>query len=372
MAKKIILTVLGLILTVGVLVGIKVGQFQAMFAQQAHAAIPPEAVAISPVKADSLHAIVEATGSVTAAQGVTLNAEVAGTVRRITFESGQFVKAGEVLVELDNDVEKAQLQAAEANAALAHSNLESSRPLLSSGAISNNAFLAQDAQAKSADAEIARLRAMVGKKTIRAPFAGTIGLRQVNLGQFVGNGTPIVSLQALDPMYVDFTLPQQRIADLNVGVPVHVSTDVFPDKIDEGQLTAINPEIDASTRTIKVRATFKNPDGRLRPGMFARVQVLLPGSEAVLLVPATAISYAPYGDSVYVVEPSKDGKEQIARQKFVRLGQARGDYVVVTKGLSAGENVVIAGAFKLRNNAPVMINNELKPEPSENPKPTDT
>ena len=372
MAKKIVFTALGLSLVVGALVGIKFEQFQTMFAQQAHAAPPPEAVAVSPVRGDSIRETLETVGSVTAAQGVTLNAEVAGTVRRIAFDSGSLVKAGDVLVELDNNVEKAQLVAMEANAKLARTNLESSRPLISSGAISGNAFITLEAQAAQADADVARLHALVDKKTIRAPFAATAGIRKVNLGQFVGNGTEIVSLQALDPVYVDFTLPQQRLANVNVGVAVQVSTDVFPDKVNDGKLTAINPSIDASTRNVGMRATLKNPDGHLRPGMFAKVRVLLPGSEQVLLVPATAISYAPYGDSVYVVEASKDGKQHTARQKFVRLGAARGDFVVVTKGLSPGENVVITGAFKLRNGDPVMINNELKPEPSDNPKPTDT
>jgi membrane fusion protein, multidrug efflux system len=324
------------------------------------------------VRADTIHPTLEAVGSVTAAQGVTLNAEVAGTVRRIAFDSGTIVKAGDVLVELDSNVERAQLLAAQASAKLARTNLENSRPLISTGAISGNAFITLEAQAAQADADVARLQAVVDKKTIRAPFAATAGLRKVNLGQFVGNGTEIVSLQALDPVYVDFTLPQQRLADVHVGVPIQVSTDVFPDVISDGTLTAINPQVDAATRSVGMRATFKNPDGRLRPGMFAHVRVLLPGSEPVLLVPVTAVSYAPYGDSVYVVETSKDQQSHVARQKFVRLGAARGDFVVVTKGLSAGENVVITGGFKLRNGDPVMINNELKPEASDNPKPTDT
>jgi membrane fusion protein (multidrug efflux system) len=375
MAKKMIFTAVGLLLAVGILVGIKVLQFKTMFAQQAHAAPPPEAVAVSPVRTDTIHPTLEAVGSVTSAQGVTLTAEIAGTVRRIAFDSGTLVKAGDVLVELDSNVEKAQLVATQASAKLARTNLESSRPLISTGAISGNAFITLEAQAAQADADVARLQALVDKKTIRAPFAATAGLRKVNLGQFVGNGTEIVSLQALDPVYVDFTLPQQRLADVRVGVPIQVTTDVFPDAISDGKLTAINPQVDPATRNVGMRATFQNPDGRLRPGMFAHLHVLLPGSEQVLLVPATAVSYAPYGNSVYVVETSKNGQngtDHVARQKFVRLGAARGDFVVVTKGLSAGENVVITGAFKLRNGEPVMINNELKPEPSDNPKPTDT
>jgi membrane fusion protein, multidrug efflux system len=372
MAKKIIFTALGLIVVVGALVGTKVLQFQTMFAQQAHAAMPPETVAVAEVRKDGLQGSLGAVGSVTAVQGVTLNAEVAGTIRRIAFESDETVKAGALLVELDASVEQAQLTAARANSELAHANFESSRALIDSGAISRNQYITQQAQAKSADAEVARLRALIDKKTIRAPFTGRTGLRQVNLGQFIGNGTPIVLLQSLDPVYVDFTLPQQRLSQLQVGLPVRVKTDVFPGSTFEGKLSAINQQVDAATRSIQLRATLANGEGKLRPGMFATAEVVLPGVEQVLLVPATAVTYAPYGDSVFTIEKSDDGKGQVARQKFVRLGVARGDFVVVTQGLQAGDSVVVSGAFKLRNGAPVTINNELKPEPSDKPKPTDT
>jgi membrane fusion protein (multidrug efflux system) len=372
MAKKIIGTVLGLLLVVGALVGIKVLQFKTMFAQQAHAAAPPEAVAVSPVRRDTLRPTLDAVGSITSAQGVTLKAEMPGPIRRIAFESGAVAKAGDILVELDAATEKAQLEAAEANAALVRVQLQSGRALVESGAIAQNQFITLQAQAKQADAEVARLSALVAKKTIRAPFAGILGLRLVNLGQFVGNGDPLVSLQALDPVFVDFALPQQRLAELKVGAPVHVTTDVFPGTQFEGALAAIHPEIDVATRSVRLRATLNNPQAQLKPGMFAKVEVVLPSTEQVLMVPATAVAYAPYGDSVYVLEKSKDGKGQVARQKFVRLGPARGDFVVVTKGLSADETVVTTGAFKLRNGAPVMINNDLKPDASDKPNPQDT
>ena len=372
MAKKLIGTVLGLVLVVGALAGVKVLQFKTMFAQSAHAAAPPETVATSPVRRDALQATLDAVGSISSAQGVTLRAEMAGPIRHIAFESGAIAKAGDVLVELDSATEKAQLQAAEANAELVHINLDAARGLVGEGAISQNQFITLQAQAKQADAELSRLRALVAKKTIRAPFAGVLGLRLVNLGQFVNNGDPVVTLQALDPVYADFTLPQQRLAELKVGSPVHVTTDVFPSKEFEGSLSAINPEVEVATRSVRLRATLKNPDALLKPGMFVKIEVLLPATEQVLLVPATAIAYAPYGDSVYVVEKDPEGKGQIAKQKFVRLGASRGDFVVITKGLSANETVVTTGAFKLRNNAPIVINNDLKPEPSDRPNPSDT
>ncbi|MET0389241.1 MAG: efflux RND transporter periplasmic adaptor subunit [Polyangiales bacterium] len=371
MAKKLILTLIGLILVVGALVGAKVMQFQTMMAASAQGAAPPETVATSEVKETTLQPTLDAVGSVTPVQGVTLNAEVAGTIQKIAFESGAQVHEGAVLVELDTAVERAQLQAAEASSELAKVNLDSGQRLVEGGAMPKNQFSSLQAQAKQADADVARLKAIISKKTIRAPFAGRTGLRQVNLGQLVGNGDSIVSLQSLDPVYVDFGLPQQRLSQLTIGATVNVSTDVFPDQAFEGQLSAIHPEVDPTTRSIRLRATLKNPEGRLRPGMFTQVRLALPNVERALLVPATAISYAPYGDSVFTID-NKDPKSPKAQQKFVRLGEARGDFVVVLQGLTAGETVVTTGNFKLRNGMGVVINNALKPEPSLTPKPTDT
>jgi membrane fusion protein, multidrug efflux system len=376
MAKKFLLTAFALIAVIGSLVGIKVQQFKTMFAAQAHAAVPPESVATSQVQKNTFAPSLVAVGTVTAYQGVTLNAEVAGTIKRIAFDSGVSVKAGDVLVELDVSVEKAQLQSAQANLELARSNLASGRSLVDSGAMPKNQFVSLDAQAKQAEAEVSRLTAVIAKKTIRAPFAGRVGIRQVNLGQFVGNGDVIASLQSLDPVYVDFALPQQRLSQLQVGAQVHVTTDVFPDASFDGALSAINPQVESATRSIKLRATLKNPEGRLRPGMFAKAEVSLPGTQDILLLPVTAVTYAPYGDSVFVVEKTKNEKtradELVVHQKFVRLGASRGDFVVVTDGLNVGEDVVVTGSFKLHNGSPVLINNSLRPESSESPKPTDS
>lgn len=374
MTKKIILSsvaILTVLLGLGGLVGIKVSQFKTMMGASAHAAAPPEAVATSQVQASEHTPTLDAVGTVTAVQGVTLNAEVAGTIRRIAFESGAQVHEGAVLVELDTSVERAQLEAAEASQELARINLESGRRLVDSGAMPKNQFSQLEAQAKQSQADVARLQAVIAKKTIRAPFSGRTGLRQVNLGQLVGNGDAIVSLQSLDPVYVDFSLPQQRLAQLTVGAKVNVTTDVFPSETFVGELSAIQPQVDQATRSVRLRATLKNPDGKLRPGMFAQAQVALPNVENVLLVPATAVTYAPYGDSVFVVDTSKKPALTV-QQKFVRLGEAQGDYVVVTQGLTVGELVVTTGNFKLRNGVSVVINNDLKPEPSLTPKPSDT
>jgi membrane fusion protein (multidrug efflux system) len=380
MAKKLILTVLGLLLVVGALAGVKVLQFKTMSAQAANAGPPPEAVAVTEGREAEWQPSLEAIGSITAVQGVSLTAEVPGTVRRIEFESGTLVKAGAVLVELDAATERAQLQAAEANADIAQTNLESGESLMKSGAIATTQFKTYQSQSKQSQAELTRLRSIISKKTIRAPFAGVTGLRQINLGQFVGNGDVIVSLQSPDPVYVDFSLPQQRLSELKVGLKVRVESDAFPDSSYEGTLSAIQPEVDAVTRNVKLRATLDNPKHELRPGMFVRAQVLLPRTERVLAVPSTAILYAPYGDSVFVVEDAKaeEGKPApakgalVARQKFVRLGTTRGDFVAISKGLEKGERVVVSGAFKLRNGANVTINNDLAPKASENPTPNDT
>jgi membrane fusion protein (multidrug efflux system) len=276
-----------------------------------------------------------------------------------------------VLVELDTSVERAQLEAASASLVLAKINLESGRSLVDSGAMPKNQYNALEAQAKQAEAEVARLSALIAKKTIRAPFAGKTGIRQVNLGQLVGNGDAIATLQSLDPVYVDFSLPQQRLAQLTTGSKVSLTTDVFPGKTFEGELTAIHPVVDAATRSVLVRATLKNPDGQLHPGMFTKVQVALPEQQQVLLIPTTAITYAPYGDSVFVVDLN-DPQKATVEQKFVRLGPAQGDFVVVTAGLKVGDTVVTTGSFKLHNGSSVFVNNELKPEPLLKPDPTDT
>ena len=376
MLKKIALTIVFLVLLIGALVGLKLQQFQTMFAAGAKMTQPPTTVTTHPVTADAWQPTLDAVGSVVAVQGVTVSAEVAGTVQRIAFESGATVRAGEVLVELDDGVEQAQLRSASASADLARLNLERARNLRPRNLVSQSDLDSAEAQAKQANAQVDNIRAVIAKKTIRAPFAGRLGIRLINLGQFLDGGAAIVSLQALDPVYVDFALPQQELARLRVNMVVRVTSDAAPGQIFEGKLSVISPEVDALTRNVRLRATLDNRAGRLQPGMYVNVAAVLPTAEQVLMIPATAVLYAPYGDSVFVIEEKKDDKTgdtgKVAVQKFVRLGQSRGDFVVVESGLSAGEIVVSTGVFKLRNGAAVVIDNALTPDFQLHPQPANS
>ena len=376
MAKKIMLTLVIVLVLVGLLAGIKGLQFKTMFAQGANFVPPPETVTTAQVKQDVWQPTLSAVGSVAAVQGVMLRAELTGTVKNIAFDSGASVRAGDLLVELDSSVEQAQLRAAVASADLARLNLERARDLRGRSMVSQADLDSADAQAKQANAQIDNIRALIAKKSIRAPFAGRTGIRQVNIGQWLENGAAVVTLQALDPVYVDFALPQQDLAQLSAGMAVRVTTDAFPSQTFDGKLTAIDPEIDAATRNVSVQATLAHSAGKLRPGMYANVAVVLPETERVLMIPATAVLYAPYGDSVFVVEDQKDEKTGAARkalnQKFVRLGKTRGDFVAVASGLDAGQTIVTTGVFKLRNGASVVVDNTLAPSFQLAPKPANS
>jgi membrane fusion protein (multidrug efflux system) len=315
-----------------------------------------------------------AIGSLVAERGVTLGAELPGTVRAISFESGSTVKRGDVLVKLDTSAEEAQLAAALADASLARLTLGRARRLREGQANAQADLDAAEARAAQADATVANLRANIAKKTIRAPFDGRISIRQVELGQVISPGTPIASLQSVSPIHADFWLPQQALAELSPGQRVRMRTDAFRDRTWDGEITTVNPEVDAATRNVRVRATFPNPDGRLRPGMYANVEVLSTEERSVLVIPATAVMFAPYGDSVFAVEEKKDEAGQtttVVRQKFVRTGDRRGDLVAVVSGLEPGETVVSSGAFKLRNGTAVAVNNALAPDAQLAPKPAD-
>ena len=376
MAKKIIFTLVIVLILVGTLAGIKGLQFKTMFAQGANFVPPPETVTTTEAKQDTWQPTLAAVGSVAAVQGVVLGAEMSGAVKNIAFESGATVRAGDLLVELDSSVEQAQLRSAMASADLARLNLERARELREKKMMSQADLDSAEAQAKQANAQIDNTRAVIAKKAIRAPFAGRTGIRQVNLGQFLDNGAAIVTLQSLDPVYVDFSLPQQDLAQLGVGMAVRVTTDAFPSQNFEGKLTAINPEVDAVTRNVRLQATLANPAGKLRPGMYVNVAAVLPQMERVLMIPATAVLYAPYGDSVFVVEDKKDEKTgatgKVLNQKFVRLGKTRGDFVVVTSGLEAGQTIVTTGVFKLRNGMSVVVDNKLAPSLQLAPKPANS
>ncbi len=336
----------------------------------------PEAVTTARAEAQEWERVVTAVGSLRADQGVVVPSEGQGAVRAIRFESGSRVEAGAVLVELDADVERAELAAAQASAQLARLNAGRARELGERRALAQSELDAAEAAAKSAAAQVTALEAAIAKKSVRAPFAGRTGIRQVNLGQFLDRGNPVVTLQSLDPIHVDFSLPQQRRADLQVGYAVRVTTDALPGRSFSGTLTAISPEVDRATRTIRVQATLANADEALSPGMFVNVTVVAPEKKAVVAVPATAVYFQAYGDSIFVAVEQKDEKTgqvvKRAEQRFVRLGESRGDFVAVESGIQPGDEVVTTGAFKLSNGTKLVIDNSLAPAATLAPKPANT
>jgi membrane fusion protein (multidrug efflux system) len=329
------------------------------------------------VREEAWTPMIESVGSLAAVQGVGVAAELDGKIVRIAFEPGTTAKEGELLVQQDTSTEEAQLRSAEASVTLAKVGLNRAHELIAQSTISQSELDSAEAQFKQAVAQADDIRATIAKKTIRAPFAGRLGIRLVNLGQSLKSGDPIVSLQALDPIFVDFQLPQQRLAELSRDLVVRVTSDALPaDEVVEGRITAINPEVDSATRNVRVQATLANPKERLHPGMFVNAAVLLPKADQVLVIPATAVLYAPYGNSVFVVEDRKGRNGgaggKAVRQQIVRLGERRGDFVVVASGLKAGDTVVTTGVFKLRNGIAVTVDNRLAPDAELAPRPDDT
>jgi membrane fusion protein (multidrug efflux system) len=349
-------------------------QFKALMAAGKNFAQPPETISSAVVKEEKWQSTFSAIGSITAVQGVTMTPDIPGTVREIAFESGAIVAKGDLLVRLDTSSEEAQLRAIEAQTELARLNVERERSLRAQKMNSELELDTAEATLKQYQANADAIRATIEKKTIRAPFAGRLGIRLINLGQYLDTGKPIVSLQALSPVYADFSLPQQDLAQLKTGMRVRVTTDAYPNRQFDGTLTAINPDLDQSTRSVGLQATFENADQTLRPGMYAKVEVLLPEEQPVLVIPATAVLSAPFGDSVYLIEskPGKDNKEPATvRQQFIRTGAAHGDFVSIESGLKAGDRVVSSGLFKLRNGMSVVENNALAPKSEGSPHPPD-
>jgi membrane fusion protein, multidrug efflux system len=370
---RYVFPILGLLLIVGVLGGIKFKQISSLiqFGKAAEAAgPPPEAVGTDKAQNLVWEGTLSAVGSVVAERGVTVSNEVAGVITKIHFESGDTAKKGQVLVELDSSVERAGLATALARRELALSNVQRTRKLAQSSTVTLAKVDQDESALKTSDAEIAQLRAQIDRKTVRAPFTGKLGIREVNLGQYLNPGTKLTTLEALDSVFVDFTLPQQVLQDVKQGMPVHLKVAGETTLEADGLVAAIDPSVDASTRTIRVRASVPNPGQKLRPGMFVDVGVVLPARGSVVAIPVTAVVRASYGDSVFVIEaPKGDAKPagppgvpvKVARQQFVRLGEERGDFVAVLDGVKPGEEVASAGAFKLRNGATVLVNNSVKP-----------
>jgi len=373
MKKPIALAIFGILIVAGILAGIKTLQIGKMIDQGKAFVPPPETVTTYQVQRQQWDAQLNAVASLTAVQGVTVAAETPGKVVAIAFQPGSSVRAGDLLLRQDTSVEEAQLPGAEATVVLTRANLDRARALLAAQAVAQAEYDTALADHSLAMATVAQFEATIAKKTIRAPFSGKLGIRLVNLGQMLKEGEAIVSLQTLDPIFADFTLPQQSLARLRNGVPVRLTSDAYPGEVFAGRLSTINAEVDAATRNIRLQATVANPKGQLLPGMFARVAVELPGRNQVMAIPATAVLYAPYGDSVFIAEPHQDDKSGstslVLRQQFIRLGEKRGDFVAVISGLQGGETVVSTGVFKLRDGQGVVIDNQLSPTFSLEPKP---
>jgi len=371
MKRKLLVGIVIVVAVAGGLAAVKALQIKTLIASKAMFLPPPETVATAIARAENWPDTLPAVGSVSAAQGVTVAPEIAGTVTEIAFESGASVQPGDLLVRLDTSSEEAQLRAAEAQTELARLNAERNRKLRQDNTVSQSELDATEATLKQAQANADGIRATIAKKTLRAPFAGKLGIRLVNLGEQLNVGQGIVSLQSLSPVFVDFSLPQQEFARLQTGLKVRAFLDAYPTNQFEGELTAINPDLDPVTRSVRVRAKFANAGELLRAGMFVRVSVILPEEKPVLVVPATAVMSAPFGDSVFVITPDdKPGSTNlVAQQKFIRTGRMHGDFVSVETGLKAGDKVATAGLFKLRNGVSVRENNELTPKPSLSPNP---
>lgn len=367
MVKRMILMLVVALSTIGALGFVKFKQVQEAMAQAAAYQQPPEAVTTIIARNESWPATLNAIGTAAAVQGVTVSADLPGIVSRIAFDSGFSVNEGDILVQLDIKQEQAQLAAVEATRDLARLNFERLNNLINDGAITRAEYDRAAAEQKETEARVAEIKAVIERKTIRAPFTGILGLRQVNLGQYLSPGTSVVLLQSLDPIWVNFGVPQEDASKVAIGRKVRV--DDFT-----GTVTAINAIVDEATRNIQVQATLANPDHKLRPGMFVQTEVLLGSGTSAVTLPASAISYAPYGDSVYVVEQLKNDKGETyrgVRQQFVKLGPSRGDQIAVLSGVKPREEVVTSGVFKLRNGAAVLVDNKVQPSNKPSPKPED-
>jgi membrane fusion protein (multidrug efflux system) len=370
MLKRLLVTLAATMVIVAALGFVKFKQIQTAIAQGAAFRMPPEAVTTIVATEEEWPSTLTAIGTVAAVHGVTVSADLPGVVDRIAFESGQSVREGDVLAVLDTRQERAQLSAADAQRELARVNFDRMQGLLNERVISRAEFDRATADQRSAEARAGEIDAAIARKTIRAPFSGVLGIRHVNLGQYLSGGDPLVTLESLTPIYVNFGVPQQSASQMRPGRTVRASSD-GPDGIDRtGRVTAIDSIVDDKTRNVQVQATFANPDGRLRPGMFVQTEVALGTGHPVVSLPASAVSYAPYGDSVFIVSDLKGENGQTykgVRQQFITVGGTRGDQIAVMSGVKPGDEVVTSGVFKLRQGAAVLVNNKVKP--ANNPKP---
>ena len=372
MMKRMIIMLIFVAIAISALGFVKYKQVKTAIAQGASYKPAPEAVTTVVAAQNEWQTTLSSIGSVTAAQGVIVSADLPGIVAEINFESGKHVQAGDILVKLDTRQEEAQLAGAEAQQRLIHLTIERDSTLKAHGAISQADLDQVEAEAGQADANVNEIHATIQRKTIHAPFGGILGIRQINLGQYLDAGQAIVPLQSLDPVYVDFAVPQQQMADVHVGDELDISVEGTSGVAGKGKITAINSLVDQSTRNINMRATLPNHDGKLIPGMFVQASVFVGKSSTVIALPASSISYTPYGDFVYIVDnlTGPDGQTyRGVKQQLIRLGNARGDQVAIDDGVKIGEEIVSSGVFKLRSGAAVVVNNEIQPTNNPTPKP---
>jgi membrane fusion protein (multidrug efflux system) len=371
MVKRMIIMLIAVAVVLGGVFGFQVFKAHMIKKVMASLSNPPQTVSTIKAGYSEWQPAISAVGSLRAVNGAGLSLEVPGIVTEIDFRSGDDVKAGQVLLRLRADDDIAKLHALQATAALAQINYDRDRRQLVAQAVSRAAVDADAATLKNDQAQVAAQQATVDQKVLRAPFAGHLGIRAVDLGQYLAAGTQVVTLQALDPLYADFYVPQQAFAHLKVGQPVAVHVDTYPGQEFPGRISAINPQVDTSSRNVQVRATLANPDHRLLPGMFATLDIDTGTQQRLITLPQTAIAYNPYGDTVFLVldkgRNAQGQPEQIAQQTFVTTGATRGDQVAVLKGVKAGDEVVTAGQIKLHNGVPVLINNSVQPTDNPNP-----
>jgi membrane fusion protein (multidrug efflux system) len=375
MTKRMVIMLVAVAVVLGGIFGFQMFKAAMIKKFMSAMASPPQTISAAKASVDQWQSKIEAVGSLRAVKGADLSLEVAGVVGQITFNSGDDVQEGALLLKLRSDDDVAKLESLQATAELNEIVLQRDQKQLKIQAVSQATLDTDNANLKNAKAQVAQQQAILDKKTLRAPFTGHLGIRAVDLGQFLGAGTAIVTLQALDPIYVDFFVPQQAVAQMHLGQSVAVKIDAYPDQEFAGEVSAVNPRVDPSSRNVQIRATLKNADRRLLPGMYATVGIPTGAPQSYVTLPQTAIAYSPYGDTVYVVDDKgngADGKPNlVARQTFVTTGATRGDQVAVVKGVKEGDMIVTAGQMKLHNGSVVLIDNSITPTADAAPVPVD-
>jgi membrane fusion protein, multidrug efflux system len=380
MKKFIVAILLMLVVVVAIYFGLgyyKVGQIMgfAQLAKSGAFAPPPTAVTTTVAQKSEWQPTLETIGTVVAINGVTISTDLAGIVSKIAFDSGSQVKAGDLLVQLNTNQEQAQLAQAEAQRDWTQITLTRNQDLLAKRTVSQSDFDSATAQFHQAQATVDQYKAVIARKTLRAPFAGIVGIRQVNLGQYLNTGDAVVTLQSFDPIYVNFSLPQQNLSEITVGQAVEITLDAYGDKLFTGKITAINSLVDQNSRNVQIQATLPNSDTQLRPGMYAKVKVVLPETQEVVAIPTSSVHYAPYGNSVFIVSDlkSQDGKTyKGVTEQFVKLGQSKGDLTAIVSGLKPGDEVVTSGVFRLRSGGAIIVNNKTTPGSDISPNPSDS